>query len=367
MRIKSIDIVRGLSVLLMIIANNPGVNRGYTQLEHSIWNGVTLADFGFPFFMICMGVSIPISINNKIKTGVSNNKIIIDIIRRSIIMILFGIFLNYLSNKDINTIRIMGVLQRLGITYLISSLLYLGIRRLTDKSSNIVLALLCFSLIIVFSYYIIAKPYGFEIEGSLAQLIDVVLLNGHLHKPNFDPEGLLTTIVSVSSVTIGSAIGLIIINKDKSEESRFINILLLGLILIIGAFIFNKYFPFNKRLWSSSFVLLTGGVFSILLSIFYYICDIKKKYKIFVSIIALGSSPIFTYMALEIISRTLWKVNMTSSLTNEVVGFRAWVTYEFITPWTGQYYDSIVFSSLYALMWIIVMLYMYRKNKLIKI
>ncbi|WP_286183927.1 DUF5009 domain-containing protein [Clostridium sp. CCUG 7971] len=367
MRIKSIDVVRGLAILLMIIVNNPGVKRGYIQLEHAMWNGVTLADFGFPFFIICMGVSIPISINNKIKKGVSNNKIIIDIIRRSAIMILFGLFLNYLSNRDLNTIRMMGVLQRLGITYLIGSLLYLGIRKLNNKNNNIVSILLSISLSIIFLYYIIAKTYGFEMEGSLAQIVDINLLNGHLYKQNFDPEGILTTIVSISSVLMGSVIGCIITDKEKLEKDKLTRMILLGITLSIGAFIFNKYFPFNKRLWSSSFVLLTGGVFSIILSVFYYICDMKKKYKTLVPIIALGSSPIFIYMMLEIISKTLWKVNILSDFNNEVVGFRAWVTYEFITPWAGDFYDSIIFSSLYAVIWIIIMLYMYRKNKFIKI
>ncbi len=76
----------------------------------------------------------------------------------------------------------------------------------------------------------------------------------------------------------------------------------MSIILLIGAFIFNQYFPFNKRLWSSSFVLLMAGSYGILLSIFYFICDIKNKSKIFTPIIALGSSPIFTYMCLEILS-----------------------------------------------------------------
>ncbi|RDY23256.1 DUF5009 domain-containing protein [Romboutsia maritimum] len=383
-RIKSIDIIRGLSVALMIIGNNPGSwARNYPQLRHSLWNGVTLVDFVFPFFILAMSVSIPIAIENKFSKEKSTGFIIGDIIKRSLILIIFGILLNYISNNDLKTIRIPGVLQRLGFVYFVTSIIYITIRSLTfrkkleeknfkedDYIKNyryIIVSLLIIVLAIVVSYYFIAKPYGFFEEGNLAQKVDTMILNGHLYNERFDPEGILTNIVAISTGCLGCALGCIIKNNKKDDYKKLFEIIIIGVVCLIGAFLFERVFPFNKRLWSSSFVLLTGGAFGVVLGILYFISDIKEKYKIFTPLIALGSSAIFTYMALEIIDRTLWMVSINSKMFEEPLKFCNWVTYTFITPWAGQVYDSLIFSLGYLLVWIIIMMFMYRKKIFIRI
>jgi predicted acyltransferase len=129
-RVKSIDVIRGLAIGLMIVGNNQAIwQRVYPPLRHAVWNGVTLADFAFPFFVISLGVTIPISIDSRLKRNDSTLTISLSIIRRSVMLILFGIFLNYLKNQDLNTIRILGVLQRMGLVYFVTSFVYLFMRK----------------------------------------------------------------------------------------------------------------------------------------------------------------------------------------------------------------------------------------------
>ncbi|MDR1774150.1 MAG: DUF5009 domain-containing protein, partial [Clostridioides sp.] len=130
-RIKSIDIVRGICIAIMFLVDNRGSwQRAYPILTHSEWNGITIADIGFPIFILSLGASIPISIDSKIKKNIRTSKIITSIIRRSILLFIFGLFFNYLKNNDLNTIRILGVLQRMAIVYFLTSILYFSIKKL---------------------------------------------------------------------------------------------------------------------------------------------------------------------------------------------------------------------------------------------
>ncbi|MDB0439185.1 DUF5009 domain-containing protein [Clostridioides difficile] len=367
-RVKSIDIIRGLSIALMIVCNNPGTwMRMYPQLRHAIWHGVTLADFAFPFFVISLGVTIPISINSKLKNNKSTIRIILSIFKRSILLMLFGFFLNYLGNHDLSTVRILGVLQRMGLVYLVTSLVYLLLKKLYVGSTATIITFLCISAFIIVGYYIVAKPYGFELEGSLAQLVDFHFFKGHLYKPEFEPDGFLTSIVAISSGMLGCTMGCVLLKENIGEYKKFFKILIMSIILLICAFAFNQYFPFNKRLWSSSFVLLMAGSYGILLAIFYFICDIKNKSKIFTPIIALGSSPIFTYMCLEILSHVFWNLPKLTDKVDYPTTLVEWTTYELITPWAGTTWDSLIFSLLYVLFWVIIMSFMYKKKIFIKI
>lgn len=358
-RIKSIDVVRGLTIILMLIANNPGLSsRYYEQLKHATWHGVTLVDFAFPFFILIMGSAIPIVIEKKMSKGEDSFRIILEAGRRCIILFFLGMILNFLANPDISTIRIMGVLQRLGIVYFITTILFLFISSFTKNRKVVVVTLLSISTVIIVVYYIVSKPYGFELEGSLAQIVDIKLLEGHLHKPNFDPEGLFTTIPAIATGIIGCVVGYIINNVKGKDMSKVGSTILLGVVMIVAAFMFNEVFPFNKRLWSSSYVLLTGGVYSAVMGVFYLICDVGGIKKIFTPIIALGISPLFVYFVSEVIVKLVHKAP---------VNVFEFITFKFMTPLVGEVYDSLAFSIGYVMLWMIVSLWMYKKNKIIKI
>jgi predicted acyltransferase len=368
-RVKSIDVIRGLAIALMIVGNNPGTwQRVYPQLRHAKWHGVTLADFGFPFFVIALGVTIPISIDSRIKRKESILKISISIIRRSVMLFFIGLILNFLKDQDLSTIRILGVLQRMGIVYFVTSFSYLFMKKAKKRDLFIITSMIAIATFIIVGYYFIAKPYGFQLEGSLAQRVDMFLFKGHLYDPNFEPDGFLTSIVAISSGMLGCSMGCIISNKRLGEYKKFFILLVFGLVLLILSKYFNDYFPYNKRLWSSSFVLLMAGSYGILLSILYLICDIIKINKIFIPIIALGSSPILIYVLLESVQTLFWNRMVTSNIPpyGQII-FVENFTYNYITPWAGTTWDSLVFSIGYLIIWTIIMLFIFKKNIVIKL
>ncbi|MBI6871565.1 acyltransferase family protein [Clostridium aciditolerans] len=367
-RIKAIDVLRGFAVAIMVLCNNPGNgDRNYVQLRHVPWNGLTFADFGFPFFILITGMAIPIVMNRRLSESNNKKYVILKVFIRSFILIMLGIFLNGFPLFDFTSIRIPGVLQRIGIVYLFSSLIYISIKCNTKKDSQVVGSLIAVSLIIIIGYYLILKPYGFEMEGNLVQRIDSRFLSGHLALKTWDPEGILSTLASISSGTLGCTIGYFLVCKSKSDYNRVLNIGILGTISLVGAFLFNKVFPFNKAIWSSSFILVTAGAAALSIAILYLICDIYKKEGLFRPFTALGSSPIFVYLVSELIRKTLWRVPIYDSQFKEVLGFCPWITFKFITPWAGEWLDSLYFSILYVILWMWIMNRMYSKNKYIKL
>jgi len=368
-RIKSIDVIRGLTIALMIVCNNPGNwARIYPQLRHVEWNGYVLADLGFPFFVIALGVTIPISIDRRLKKKDSIQKISLNIVRRSVMLFMIGLFLNYLKDQDLNTIRILGVLQRMSIVYLVTSFTYLLMKKAKKKDLFIISSMAAISACIIVGYYFVAKPYGFQLEGSLAQRVDMFFFDGHLYNPNFEPDGFLTSIVAISSGMLGCSMGCIVNNKKLGEYKKFFILLAFGILMLVLSKQFNEYFSYNKKLWSSSFVLLTAGYYGVLLSILYLICDIFNLNKVITPIIALGSSPIFIYVLLESIQTLFWNKMVTSDIPpyNQII-LSGDFTNTYITPWAGSTWDSLVFSIGYLILWTIIMMFIYKRNIVIKL
>lgn len=368
-RIKSIDVIRGLTIALMIVANNPGNwFRIYPQLRHVEWNGYVLADLGFPFFVIALGVTIPVSIDRRLKKKDSTLKISLNIVRRGVMLFMIGLFLNYLKNQDLSTIRILGVLQRMALVYMVTSFTYLYMKKSKKKDLFIITSMIAISACIIVGYYFVAKPYGFQLEGSLAQRVDMFFFDGHLYNPNFEPDGFLTSIVAISSGMLGCSMGCIVNNKKLGEYKKFFILLAFGILMLVLSKQFNEYFPYNKKLWSSSFVLLTAGYYGILLSVLYLICDIFKTDKVFTPIIALGSSPIFIYVMLESVRTLFWKRMVTSNIPPyDQIVFSESFTNTYITPWAGSTWDSLVFSIGYLVLWMIIMMFIYKRNIIIKL
>lgn len=366
-RIKSIDALRGIAIAIMIIGDNPGNGkRIYTQLRHPKWNGLTLADFAFPFFILTMCMIIPIVMEKNLASK-KVLTIIFNVIKRSFIIIFLGLFLNGFPLFDLNSIRIPGVLQRLGIVYLSISLLYLLIRCRLKNESLIMIFMMIAAAVIIIGYYLLLKPSGFNIESNLASKVDVHLLNNHLYTKSFDPEGIISTIGAIASGLLGCIIGYIFTLKT---ESKYLNLLYngaLGIVCIISAYLFCKAVPFNKQLWSSSFILITAGYGALLAAVLYLICDICKKDSILTPFIYLGSNPIFIYLITELIRRSIWKIPVYDERLNLSLSLPTWITTKFITPWAGTLLDSFYFSLSYLIVWMAIAKKMYTNNKFIRI
>lgn len=272
-RIDSVDLLRGFTIVAMILVNTPGTwNAVYAPLLHAEWHGLTPTDLIFPFFLFIVGISIYFAYKNKTKGATTYKKIGV----RSLKLIGLGLFLNIFLPyfpffQDFETLRITGVLQRIGIVFFISSFLYL------NYNWKILLTI---SITILISYALFLGFIPFS-DGSLptfdrapnnwANYIDLNILGKHMWQPDYDPEGLFSTLPSIVTCLSGVLIG-----KLLDELKNIKQLFLTATILLVLGYILHAWFPINKAIWSSSFVLATSGWATLILAIIYYLRDIKK-------------------------------------------------------------------------------------------
>ncbi|MDR3599681.1 MAG: DUF5009 domain-containing protein [Desulfosporosinus sp.] len=370
-RLKCIDAFRGLALALMLLCDNQGnTDRMYPQLRHAIWNGCTLADIAFPIFIIIMGMVVPYALSRRIAKSVSPLKIIVHIFGRSVGIFALGLFLNGFPLYDLSSIRIFGVLQRIALTYLVVScvtlvILYAVKNKLIQTAIQLVLA-----LIIITVYYLLLKhvnvpEFGkgiLEQNGNLAQYIDMKYLHGHMYTPTYDPEGILGTLPAVGSALFGTVVGQILTFPTDRKMLKFLGLLAFGIITLNLANKATIVIPFNKNLWSSSFVLLTAGIAFSVVAVLYLIMDIVNYEALLKPFMALGRSSIVIYVVSELIRKTLWIIPVVDMVTKDKVNLNVWITTHYIMPWSGNILDSAYFGIVYVVLWMIIMTYFYGKD-----
>jgi predicted acyltransferase len=291
----ALDFLRGLTIAAMIVVNNPGDwSNKYDQLGHAEWHGITFPDFVFPFFIFIVGVSIALALSRQLDKNTPTKLIYRKVIKRTIILFLFGLLLSLLSYPMLGGFRVAGVLQRIALAYFFSSIVFLNF---SWKNQIII------TLILLIGYWLLlalvpVPGLGYpsvEPVNNLASWFDRKFLPGLLFNGNHDPEGILSTIPAVASGLIGVLIGQLSIKiGDKTRLNKWL--WGIGILMLIIGIIWQFSFPLNKNLWTSSFVLVTGGAAILTLAITTWIVDVKDiKYGIS-PFIVFGSNAITSYM-----------------------------------------------------------------------
>ena len=304
-RLLSLDIFRGLTIATMITVNEPGIEKyAYAPLIHAHWNGITLADFVFPSFVFMVGVSIALSYSKQLVNHVPRKQMIGKIFRRAITLYVIGTFLSIVPLFNLATIRYTGVLQRISIAYVASSLLYLYTNWKTQvKLAVFVLVAYCIAMTLI-----PVPGYGYPIlepGKNLAAWIDSLYLPGRMWQGTWDPESILSTFPAIVTGITGLLIGQLIISKQTAER-KIIWLFLAGFLSFVVANIWNLFFPINKNIWSSSFVLYTSGTATMILATLYFIVDVLgyRKWASFFKIY--GSNAIAAYLIADLSSDFLF-------------------------------------------------------------
>tara|TARA_R110002012_G_scaffold253330_1_gene432344 strand:+ start:9220 stop:10311 length:1092 start_codon:yes stop_codon:yes gene_type:complete len=273
-RIVAVDIFRGMTIVMMILVNNPGTWAAvYAPFLHADWHGYTPTDLVFPFFLFIVGTSIAFAYQNKTTTANTYKKITV----RSLKLIGLGLFLGAFTItfpffKEFSSIRFPGVLQRIGVVFFISAILFINFKWKTLISITIFI-LVGYWLAMGFIPVEGVAPTFERAPNNLANYIDLKVLGNHMWKKDYDPEGFLSTIPAVASCLLGIFTGLILNSKQEKKATILMGIG--GTLLLIGH-LWDLIFPINKALWSSSFVLVTAGWSNLILALIYYCTDIKK-------------------------------------------------------------------------------------------
>ena len=285
-RIQAIDILRGATVALMVLVNNPGSwASAWAPLKHADWNGLTLADLVFPLFLFVMGVSMYFSMH---KGGF---KLSWKLLKRTLMLIAIGLALNWIGeiiwahSFSLSTLRLTGVLQRFGLCFGISALL---VCLLPHKS----LPWVAGGILAAYSAILLAgNGYSYSADNIIAKFDGALIPAAHLYLDNgIDPEGILGTLPCIAHTLIGFLIGKLI--YERKEKGTAIT----GAVLLAVGLLISIWMPLNKKIWSPSFVLVLCGLGTLLLCAIYYLVDEKNIWTRSGFFRAFGTNAIYCYV-----------------------------------------------------------------------
>ena len=278
-RLLSLDVLRGVTIAFMIMVNNNGGPGSWTQMNHAAWNGLTATDLVFPTFLFVVGASIIFSFDARLARGTTRTQLAWHTARRAGILFLLGIVINGLPFFRLEHLRIYGVLQRIAICYLIVGLFYLWDRRVSSKVAVIVMALLGYSVLVRWVPVPGAGMPGHDIPFldknlNIVAWLDRHLMPGHLYEDwplhnARDPEGLLSTIPAVATALIGLLTGLWLRGQHALKEKTRGLIAGTAVCLVLG-YAWSLEFPLNKKMWTSSYVLVAAGWSLALLALLFW-------------------------------------------------------------------------------------------------
>ncbi|MEM7381877.1 MAG: heparan-alpha-glucosaminide N-acetyltransferase domain-containing protein [Bacteroidota bacterium] len=359
-RIVSVDIFRGLTIVLMILVNTPGTwSSVYAPFLHAEWHGYTPTDLVFPFFLFIVGTSIVFAYKNKKADAAAYRKITI----RSLKLIGLGLFLGAFTIsfpfiKEFSEIRFPGVLQRIGVVFFFAAILFLNFRWKT------LIGICAFMLI---GYWVLmgfVPVNGMEstferAPNNLANYIDLNVLGTHMWKDDYDPEGLLSTIPSICSALLGIFTGLILTSKQEQKVRLMVGIG--GSLLILGH-LWDIIFPINKALWTSSFVLVTAGWANMLLALIYYITDVRKIQ--FGSIFRYaGANAITVYFLSSFITKLFYSIKV-----NEDLSLHGWLFETiFVQDFLSAQFSSLLYGLSVVAFYVLLAYVLYKRKIFIKV
>ena len=356
-RILAIDTLRGLDMLMITGAgtfiyllhgktNLPWVDALALQFEHPPWNGFTFYDFIFPLFLFIAGVSMPFSLHKGLELGLSKGQLYRKAFIRMLILIGLGIIDKNAPVPffDWSEIRFVGVLQRIGFAGFVATILYLNF-----NSKQRIFWIAGILLFYYAAMFLIPVP-GFgagdlSIEGNLHGWIDRHFLPGRLLQKIYDENGLFTQLPALCLTVMGTLAGDVFRNETISDQVKLRTLLIAGTGSVLVGLLWGLHFPINKHLWSSSFIMLTGGMSFLSLGLFYWIIDILKYRKWTFFFIVIGMNSLTIYMVYRLID----------------FGHTSKLLFEGLYSWTEDKWHP-VFESLGALA--IVWLFLYTLYRL---
>jgi predicted acyltransferase len=377
-RLLSLDVFRGITIAGMVLVNNPGTwSAIYPPLEHAEWNGWTPTDLVFPFFLFIVGVSITLALGKRVETNGAGSEIYLKIFRRTLLIFGLGLFLatfpfyNFTKGEwlDFSTVRIMGVLQRIAVCYLVASLIFI---RTNWKQQAIIAAAL---LLIYWALMTLINVPGCEITTfndkacNLAAYLDrTILTENHIWRSAkvYDPEGLLSTIPAIATTLAGILCGHWLREKRDHNE-KVAAMFFFGISLIVLGWIWSFWFPINKALWTSSYVVFTAGMALCFLAFCYWLIDIKN-YKIWTKpFVIFGVNALALFVGSGVMARLLGLIKVSRDADGKSVSLQQWIFGNIFTPLAAPVNASLMYAICFILVWLFLMWLLYRKRIFIKV
>lgn len=387
-RMISLDVFRGLTVALMILVNNPGSwSHIYGPLRHAKWHGWTPTDLVFPFFLFIVGVAMALSFGKRVEAGADVATLKKKVWSRGVIIIGLGLFLNgFPFNIPVNaqmaadfefmdifrrfsTLRYWGVLQRIGLCYLISGLIILHFPKTRDR----ILAVGVLILTYEFSMRVpLVDGWGagsFGLQDNFVRYIDVLIfgeahLYGGMGLP-FDPEGLLSSFPAVLTTMSGFWVGEYL-RKPIDHQKKLTNLSVIGIMLFVFGSILGLIEPINKQLWTVSYVIVMAGLAVIMVVISSYIIDVKKLDFWTKPAIVFGSNALVVFVGSGIIGRLMYMMKTTNA-EGDIISLKHAIYSGFFVPLAGNLNGSLLYALTNIVFWLAILWYLYSRKIFVKI
>lgn len=311
-RLKSLDALRGFDMFWIIggeglfltlkeYSSCPFISFGVEQMEHVGWNGFHFMDLIFPLFLFLSGLAMPFSLTRQLEKGVPKKDIYLHVFKRTLILIFFGVLYNGIQVLEFSKIRFASVLGHIGIAYMFAALIFLNF----DYKKQIVWVVGILVAYWAMLKFIPVPGVGagvLTMEGSLNGYIDRLFMPGHLYREIHDPEGWLAKIPATATALLGALTGYFVKNGSFNGYKKAGLLLIAGTLFLILSRIIDPFFPINKNLWTSSFVLHTAGWSLLLFSLFYFVIDVLKFQKWAFPFVVIGMNSITIYLAANFIN-----------------------------------------------------------------
>ena len=367
-RLLSLDVLRGLTIAFMILVNNQPGPDAFHPLNHAQWNGFTPTDLVFPTFLFLVGISLVLSTAARISRGVPGGTLLLHMLRRAAVLILFGMVVNTFPFQHLDAIRFYGVLQRTGLCYLVAGALCVLWPGWKGKATVAAACLLGYWALMRF----VPVP-GFGVpthdvvinhpDGNLTACIDRPLFAPqHLYQRVRDPEGLLSTLPAIATTLFGVLTGQWL-RTGRTAAQKALGAATSGLALVLAGLLWNPWFPINKKLWTSSYVLFAGGLSLLLLALSIYVVDVLRAGRsgvsradrperptLYAPLLVFGTNSIAAYMISELLPGALELMRTSSG--NVLRSYLTWL--HRMLPVHGV--SALLFGMTFvALTWLLVL------------
>jgi predicted acyltransferase len=368
-RLLSLDVLRGVTIAAMILVNDAGDEpSSYWPLKHAEWNGWTPTDLVFPFFLFIVGVSTAFSLASRLKRGESRQSLLKHIVWRGALLFAIGVYLNGFPYHALASWRIYGVLQRIAVCYAISAIVALWV----DPRGQWAIIFGCLAGYWLMMRFVPVPGFGvpthdvplLDPDRNLVAWLDRKLLMGHLYEGSRDPEGLLSTIPAIATNLLGVRTGEWL-RSSRSQLTKMLGMAAFGTGAILLGFWVDAWFPINKKLWTSSFVVFTAGMALVCLALCYWLVDIRGWQRWTKPIQVFGANSIAAYVFADLLAIALSRSHLQPDGTS--VPLWQFIYDRFCASWLAPPDASLFFALSFVMVSWFAMWILYRNRIFLKI
>ena len=379
-RLLSLDVLRGITIAFMIMVNNNGGSGSWGFMNHADWNGLTPTDLVFPTFVFVVGASVVFAFEARLARGATRAALAWHTLQRAAVLFLLGVVVNGFPLFELEHLRIYGVLQRIAICYLVVGLFYLVDRRASTKVIALVVALVGYFVLLrwvpVPGAGMPGRDFPFMDKAlNLTSWIDRLLMPHHLYLESpahnlRDPEGLLSDLPAVGTALLGMLAALWL-RGQRAVQTKTLGLAVGALACLGSGYLWSVWFPLNKNLWTSSFVLVAGGWSLTVLTLAYFTVEQmgwgKGSGKRWLyPWLVFGSNAITAYMFSELVPGILWRIKFPGA-DGKSTDLLAWLYVHVFDRIPDPGWAAFAFSFSFTAFCFLPVWVLYRKRIFVKV